>query len=160
MSKQKFMIEIKRTVDGFEGIADGKQLDFDKISKIVEAVQEDLEKSLAVNQNLTDRRKFIAYNDTLKGTDAYLGSSKLGKKFGVSTGTIMNDRDMIEKKGIVGEAPQDEPVKELEPEAQKDETVSEPSAELEKTTGKKSKNAKGKKGKKWRSSSLFLTFLF
>ncbi len=140
MTKQKFIIEIKRTVDGFEAIADGNQLDFERVAKIVDLVKDEIEQALAGNQNTLERRKFIAYNDTLKGTDQYLGVGKLAQKFGVSTGTISVDRKVIQEKGIVGEAPADnlsEPAK--------DETLSsESTPESEKT----SKSKKGKKGKK------------
>lgn len=149
MSKQNYIIKITRTADGFLGIADGKELDFDKISKIVEAVKDDLEASLIVRNDVIARRQFIAANDLFAGKIGYMGSSKLAKHFNVSGGTISVDRKTIVAKNI---QPDPEVVKKLDllnnPVTEPEAPPEEPATEVEKPVKKSKKNSKNGKTKK------------
>ncbi|NJD54563.1 MAG: hypothetical protein FIB07_17095 [Candidatus Methanoperedens sp.] len=157
MSKQTAVLKIKREVDGFSGLLNGKVLDFDKISRIVEALHDELETlGQGSNQNVVKRRAYIAANDQYKGKKGWMGSSKLAKHFGVSVGSISVDRDVIIKKNIQPDpevikmleemnTSQPKPIKEppIEPEI-----TEEPAQEAGSEEKKSSKNKKNSKGKK------------
>ncbi len=145
MSKQKFVIEMKRTEDGFTAMADGKELDIDRIATLVDIMKDELETSLTIRNDVIARRQFIAANYLFQGKTGYMGSSKLAAKFGVSAGSISVDRKVILAKHI---QPDPETVKALDilnnPETPAPEITPEPE-----TVSKKSgKNGKSKKGKK------------
>lgn len=154
MSKQKFIIEMKRTEDGFTAMADGKELDIDRIATLVDIMKDELEASLTIRNDVIQRRQFIAANDLFKGKTGYMGSSKLSKHFGISLGSISVDCKVIVAKNI---QPDPEVVKKLEelnatPEPVKEETPEPDSAqetnpEPEKTGKKAKKNGKSKNGK-------------
>lgn len=152
-----FRLEIMRatTGEGFEVYSQGGRLEENKEQQIIAILQEAIENTLSINNDVAQRRSFIAANDLYKGKLGYMGSSKLASKFGVSAGSISVDRKVILEKGIQPDpevvkqleelnAPP-EPVKEPGPEAP--DTTKEAAQEPEKT-GKKNGKGKGKRGKK------------
>ncbi len=153
MSRQKFIIEMKRTEDGFTALADGKELDIDQIATLVDIMKDELEASLTIRNDVIQRRAYIAANDLFKGKTGYLGSSKLAKHFNVSGGTISVDRKVIIAKNI---QPDPEVIKKLEelnapPEPVTEELATDPAPETTpeaEKLGKKNGKGKGKKGKK------------
>lgn len=104
MTKKYRTIKIPRSENQIPKTAKEPKLKSDTVSKHVDLSKDNIKAVSAHKQKMLSRRKFIADNDTLKGTDRYLGIRKLAKKFAVCTSTIWYDRKVIAAKGIVGKA--------------------------------------------------------
>ncbi len=93
MRERNYTLKVVPSEHLITGTVDGHELKLDKISKTLYTLQ---------HQNTLYRRKYIAYNDTVKGTSQHLGIYELAEKFGVHVSTIQCDIRIIANKGIVG----------------------------------------------------------